>query len=106
MKRRTIRKIRKVVLSMLGTVILAGGFLVACRMETEDLMSPTYETVGKVMHNEYVSRNNWIISVNVDGELYTYYADAPEKLLSKKNLKMNSKKTLSLKDDEVINVLN
>ena len=100
--RKIKNRIRKVAMTVLGTTILVGGlFLVGC-VETETLMSPTYETVGVVMNNKYVSRNNWIVSVNVDGEEYTYYATSPEKLLSEITLEMRSKGTLKKSDDEII----
>ena len=104
MKRTTIRKIRKATLTVLGIAIFVGAFIMCGRMETEDLMSPTYTTVGKVMHNEYINRNTWEVTVNVDGEAYTYFSDRPENLLSEKILEMESKQTLTKKDDEIINV--
>ena len=103
MNKRTMRKIRKLAVSMLGTVILVGGFLVACRMETEDLMPLTYETVGKVMHNKYINPHKTIVTLDINGEAYTYYADRPEKLLSEITVEMHTKGTLNKKDDALIN---
>ena len=104
-KNKIKNRIRKIALSMLGTTILVGGLFMACRIETESMMSPTYEKVGVVMHNEYINPHKTIVTVNIEGEAYKYYADSPEKLLSEITVEMNSRGTLTKKDDELIDVL-
>ena len=102
MKRTFIRKIRKATLTVLGIAFFIGAFIMCGRMETEDLMDKTYTTVGKVMHNEYINRNTWEVTVNVDGEEYKYFSDRPENLLSEKIVVINNKGTLKKSDDELI----
>lgn len=95
-------KIRKAAVSVLCTFVFVGSLLLVGCVETESMMKPTYTTEAVVVENEYISRTNYIITVDVDGENYRYYADSPEKLLSKVTVEMHSKGTLKKSDDEVI----
>ena len=97
-----MRKIRNITVSVLGTAFFVGSLsLVGC-VETESMMKSTYTTTGTVIENEYISRNNFLVTVNVNGKAYEYYADAPEKLLSKVTVEMCSKSTLKKSDNEII----
>ena len=104
-KKNIKKRIYKLAVTVFGTAFFIGAFAFCGRIETEDIMNPTYETVGKVINNEYLNRNNWIVSVEVNGETYTYYSKTPQKLLSNVRMEMNNKKTLNLKDDEIIDIL-
>lgn len=100
-------KIYKAAVSVLGTAFFVGAFTMAGRMETEAMMPPTYELTGKVIHNEFLKGNEYIISVK-DMEtdiVYEYYADRPRKLCSYVTLEMNNKGTLNKADDEVLDVI-
>lgn len=95
-------RIYKKAVSILGTAFFIGAFAMTCRIETETIMSPTYILEAKVTENVHKG-NKWIIKVNCeDGEIRTYFADRPEKLLTKVTLKMNNKGTLAVKDDEIV----
>lgn len=100
-------KIYKAAVSVLGIVFFVVAFVMCCRMETETMMPITYKMEGKVIHNEYINRNEWIVSVK-DMEtsiVYDYYADRPVNLLTEVTLEMHSKGTLDRNDDGVIDRL-
>lgn len=98
-----INIIRKAAVSVLGTAFFVGTLLLVGCVETESTMPTTYTLEGKVIHNE-ISGHDVIVTVDADGEVYSYYADKPVKLLTEVTLEMHNKGTLKKSDDEVIGV--
>ena len=103
--KRTMYKISKVAVSILGAAFFIASFLMVCRMETEDLMPLTYETVGKVVHNEYINKNKTVVTININDKPYKYCAKRPVKLLTEFTVEMHTKGTLNKKDDALIDVI-